>query len=269
MAELRFWGLRGSYPSCGKNNLKYGGNTTCISLEIEGKLIIFDAGTGIINLSKEYFDKFDEYHLFISHLHIDHVQGLLYFRPIFSKGKKVYIYGRGREGRSFEEMLRGFIAVDYFPVPFENMVGIEKVVEVDDRTNLGGGIEVEAMKINKHPIFGVLLFAVNYEDKKVVFATDIECSHKCNPDIIKFMQNADILLHDSTYTDENYSNFIGWGHSTFETAINNAKLAEAKELFLIHYDPNDDDGILGEREEHIMKNYKNVNMPKEGDKVSL
>jgi phosphoribosyl 1,2-cyclic phosphodiesterase len=269
MGEVKFWGLRGSYPSCNKDNLKYGGNTTCVSIEIDGKLIIFDAGTGIINLGREYFDKYDEYHLFISHVHIDHIQGLLYFRPIFSKNKKVYIYGRGREGRSFEEILRGFISIDYFPVPFENMVGIKRIIEMDKKINLGCEIEVEALKINLHPIFGVLLFALNFKGKRIVFATDIECSPKCNPDIIKFMQNADILMHDSTYTDENYSNFIGWGHSTFETAIHNAKLAEVKKLFLIHYDPNENDEILNKREEFINKNFKNVYMPKERDTISL
>lgn len=271
MAELKFWGIRGSFPTCEKNKLIYGGNTTCISIEADNKLIILDAGTGIINLSNEYFEKYDEFHIFMSHTHIDHIQGLPYFRPLYTKEKSVYIYGSGREGLSFEEIIRGFISKDYFPVPFENMTGIKKIIEIEDRdvNKIGRNLEVEALKVNKHPIFGVLILKISFGKQKIIFATDVECTYECDPEIINFMKNATVLLHDGTYTDNNYKHYIGWGHSTYQVAIKNSQLAQAEKLYIIHYDPNDNDELLENRKKLIRSRFENIYMPKEGDIISL
>lgn len=269
MNQLKFWGIRGSYPISNKKMSEFGGNTTCVSIELDGKLLIFDAGTGIINLGNELYSKYDEFHIFISHSHIDHIQGLPFFKAIYNPNKKVIIYGQGRENISFEKIIKGFISLDYFPVPFENMKGIKKIVEIGKSIKLEEHIKVEALKVDKHPVFGVLIYKIKYKNKNIVFATDIECSYDYDPVFINFIKDADILLHDSTYTDEFYEKHKGWGHSTIEMSIKNASLGNVKKLFLIHYDSSDTDEILLKREMKIKEKHKNVFMPKEGDIISL
>lgn len=270
MNKLKFWGIRGSYPQCSKDHIKYGGNTTCISMEIAGKLLIFDAGTGIIQLGKEMEDKYDEFHIFITHTHSDHIQGLNFFKPIYNKSKNVYVYGIGQNGKKLSEIIRTHFNPDYFPAHFCKLPGLKKVTEFDEYVELGKSVRVEGIRLDIHPLHGITVYKVN---SRVVFATDVEVGGEIKEEerkkFIEFVRNTEILLHDGTYREENYKGHIGWGHSTVEDAVILAEEAKAEKLYIIHYSPDDTDKILDEKYEYYREKTANIYMPKEGEWIEI
>ncbi|MFZ1082538.1 MAG: MBL fold metallo-hydrolase [Candidatus Kryptoniota bacterium] len=264
--KIKFWGVRGSIATPGASTVRYGGNTACTELRLDdGSLIILDAGTGIRTLGDELMQRNETLsaHILITHLHWDHIQGFPFFKPAFVAGNELTIVGPEAKGVKLAELIAEQMNKIYFPVKLSeveakiNFIPIKK----EDSINIQGAY-VQSFFVN-HPGF-TLGYRITQNDKTLVYISDNEpvnaeassffinreaekpdLSHAYHGDldkhILEFVKGADVLIHDATYTPEQYDGHIGWGHSDYLHALFLASGAGVKNLFLFHYDPSLDD----------------------------
>jgi phosphoribosyl 1,2-cyclic phosphodiesterase len=275
--KIRPWGVRGSIPCPGPETVHFGGNTACIELRYgpDDQLIIIDAGSGIRKLG-EFVMKNDlpkgpiKTKIFFSHTHWDHIMGFPFFIPIFVPKTEIDIYGPVTyEDEGLEEIIGGQLRYRYFPVKHSELSASIRYHPLRERSlDLGGGMKLVTKYLN-HPILclgyrfehegKVFCTAYDTEPFRNVFPTDpsdpsydeeaaIEgeaAAKEENEKILHFFKGADLLIHDSQYTRKEYlSSKIGWGHTTFEYAVNAAHKAKVKKLLLFHHDPNRSDDEL-------------------------
>ncbi len=291
--KIKFWGVRGSYPVCGKKFIKYGGNTTCLSMEIDNRLLVFDAGTGIINLGDklENNKKYNAINLFFSHTHIDHIQGLPYFLPAYSNKITMNIFASAVFEKNIEQVLKTLMSYQFFPVKFNQLSCNKKIFHINENqlfiirknknipqkyNEFHGNYNIEEDDViirmaheSNHPVGGVSIYKVEYKGRKVVFATDFEGYAGGNTKLIEFAQNADILIHDCTYNEEQYLTRKGWGHSTPLMAAENAKKAGVKKLFLTHHAPDEDENSIAHKLQTAKKEFKNTYLAYEELEIQL
>lgn len=240
--------MRGSIPSPGPETARYGGNTPCIEVRVGGERLIFDLGTGVRELGASVNGPLDA-HLFISHYHYDHLQGLPFFGPIFDPRSRFTIRGPTRNSRTVKDVLSGQMQQPFFPVTAEMVFRAQleyQAFEAGDRLTLGGA-RISAIESN-HP-GGSLAYRIDYKGKTVVYATDTEHGSDRDTQLLEFARGADVLIYDSMYTDDEYlgrtgSPKLGWGHSTWQNAIKVADEAKVGTLVLFHHDPTRTDDAL-------------------------
>ena len=287
-----FRGVRGSYPMPGPTTLRYGGNTTCQEIRAGGRLLVFDAGTGIISLGRDMMREGRNHHLalFFSHNHHDHTGGLLYFKPAYSPNTTIDIFGPMDEPGSIIESLARLSAPAVHPVQLVRMgmkfnCGILRdgslvrwapgeahpAIVPPDAPLTPEDVVVRTLQNDLHPIGGVLNFRLEYAGKSYVFATDVEGDEaKGDPRLAAFAKGADLLAHDGQFTSEEYYSLRrGWGHSTVGMAIRTARLAGAKRLAIIHHEPAYDDDKLDAMEREAKTDFPDLFFAKEGQVVVL
>ncbi|UKO98548.1 MBL fold metallo-hydrolase [Nostoc sp. UHCC 0870] len=267
---VQFWGVRGSIPSPGPHTVRYGGNTPCISMQVGGKRLIFDGGTGLHVLGQSLLRQMPiEAYLFFTHSHWDHVQGFPFFVPGFVKGNNFHIHGAiAPDGSTVEQRLNDQMLHPNFPVPLQIMqanlhfhdVHPGKPIQIDDVT-------VETASLN-HPGEAVG-YRVNWCGGAAVYITDTEhFPDRLDENVLWLARNADILIYDSTYTDDEYyspkSPKIGWGHSTWQEAVKVAKAANVKTLVIFHHDPAHDDDFLDHVGSQAFAQFPGAIMAREG-----
>jgi len=256
--KLRFWGVRGSIATPGPTTVKYGGNTTCIEVTTDnGEIIILDAGTGINPLGQKLLKQLPvTAHIFITHTHWDHIQGLPFFSPIFIPGNEIKIYG-GLDpvtNEGIERALGVQLQYSYFPIreaelnasveyntikPGESIsIGEAKITPIllsHPVLNFGYRIDCDGQSIfftgDYEPIFNI------YEPDENEYEEYQSFIDQKNQQIITAMQDVNALIIDSSYTSEEYIIKKGWGHGTYNSAIKLAKQAKAKKLFFTHHEP--------------------------------
>ena len=268
--KIRFWGVRGSIPCPGPLTQKYGGNSACIELRLgaENRTVIIDAGSGIRELGN-YLMQHDlpngpiKAEIFLSHTHWDHIMGFPYFVPIYVPGTQLKVYGPvSFEDETLEEVVGGQMKYRYFPV---NMGELRSDIEYirlreDAGRDYGNGLILTTKFLN-HPIT-TLGYRFDYQGKSFctcydfepfrnLFITDPnhpdydegmavegeEVAREQNLAMEAFFAGADLLVHDSQYTDAEFTSRIGWGHSSCEYVIGAANRAGVKKLALFHHDP--------------------------------
>lgn len=262
--RVTFWGTRGSIATPGAGTTKYGGNTSCVELRCGTDIFIFDAGTGVrplgLKLIKEFMDRPLTLHLFISHTHWDHIQGYPFFRPAYLPDTTIHIYGSGGQGRPLEKVLRGQMDADYFPVALGDMKSTVHVHEFKGKPFQIGDATIAAMYLN-HP--GMTLgYRVTYEGNSIVYATDNEPYQQTLPhlghraeagrefgqrldaEFVRFLERADLYIGDAQYTDDEYPERIGWGHSSISATVEAALAAQVRSLAFFHHDPLHDDPMV-------------------------
>ena len=242
--ELTFWGVRGSIPAPGPGTVRYGGNTSCVSLRTStGGLIILDCGTGARTLGMSLLDGpfgrgAGEASILLSHAHWDHIQGFPFFVPLYIPGNAFTIFGGGKSSSMLEGILEGQMAPQYFPVQTLKNMGatIEIVAVADGSPFLAQGCRVLA-RTNPHGRSGALAFRIESEGKAVVYASDAGYPATGPSDgAIALYRDADLLIHDSTYTPEDRARYPDRGFSSIEDAVLCATRARVKKLVLFHYD---------------------------------
>jgi phosphoribosyl 1,2-cyclic phosphodiesterase len=257
--SLQFWGTRGSIPSPGLSTTRYGGNTPCVELRTsEGWLIILDAGTGIRELGRSLLERSNGSPLsgdiFLTHAHWDHIQGIPFFAPIFRKGNHFTIWGSGSLQTSIDRVVRDQMSPVVFPVSFEELQARIDFQELSEERRSGRGYQVSAMEV-RHPggALGYRFTDGDDEARALVYVSDNELSplaryeHEDSPEwrrrFVEFTRGAAVLVHDTMYTTEEYPDFMGWGHSTYQDAVELAIEAEVERLVLFHHRPErtDDD----------------------------
>jgi len=277
MIRVRFWGVRGSIPVPGPTTVKTGGNTSCVEVRCGKNLIILDAGTGIRLLGNELVKEGKlEGHIFISHVHWDHIQGFPFFAPAFTRGNRMYLYGGRNVTTTLEEALYGQMNYPNFPVMLEHLPSEIEFHDLDEGEIItigAGDVTVENVKLN-HPN-GVYSYKIKYQGNSLVYATDTE--HYANPDakLLEFARGTDLLIYDAQYFPEEYtgesggSSKVGWGHSTNSEGARMAGLAEVKKLVLFHHDPMHTDEMVDRKEKEAGELFPETVSAREGMVIEL
>jgi len=245
--EITYWGIRGTLPVPGKETVKYGGNTSCVTLEFpRGNLFIFDAGTGIKALSDHFMEQKRsgiEAEVFISHPHWDHINALPIFDPLYVKGNSFVIHGPSHCDITMRELISAQMDGVYFPINIKEFAASVNFRDLKEETFYIDGIKIKTMLLN-HP--GQCLgYRVEYNTRSVCYVTDNEIYPKPNQfyndeyvnKLIEFVMNSDVLITDCTYDDQEYDSKICWGHSSVGQVIELADLAKIRNLHLFHHDP--------------------------------
>jgi phosphoribosyl 1,2-cyclic phosphodiesterase len=242
--EIAFWGVRGSIPAPGPATVRYGGNTSCVSLRpAGGGLIVLDCGTGARTLGMTLMEGAfgqgrGEASILLSHAHWDHIQGFPFFVPLYQPGNKFHIYGGAKSSAMLEGILEGQMAPQYFPVQtLKNMgAGIDISAIAEGNPISAAGCTVRAC-MNPHGRAGALAFRIEESGRTVVYASDAGYGAGGPPAAsIDLYRGADLLIHDSTYTPEDGRRYANRGYSTVEDAVAAAVAGGVKRLVLFHYD---------------------------------
>ena len=280
--KLTFWGTRGSGAAAGVSYQEYGGNTSCVSVEAGNELFLFDAGTGIGRLGEVLRKKgfSGEIHLFLSHLHLDHIQGLPLFSEIFNPRVRLHIYGRRPEKRSLKEQLNLVLGPPFWPVAPEDYRAEVIWHEIWPEAGCRAGFEVSpesgvplgtgSWKLSAvsavHPNGG-LLYRLETEAGSVVYGLDTELPEEFTDPFASFAANADVLIFDGTYDDAEYPGVAGYGHGTWQQAAVLAQKSGAGKVLVSHHKWERTDEELLERELQAQRMNSNISFAKEGMEI--
>lgn len=269
--DMTYWGVRGTLPVTGGRSLNYGGNTSCLTMEFpKGQFFIFDAGSGIKNLSDHLLRQKRmpmNAKIFITHPHWDHINALPFFAPLYIQGNEFEILGARHGNITMREIASAQMDGVYFPITLKEFAARvyfrnleEEVIDVD-------GIQVTT-KLLSHP--GKCLgYRVDYHGRSICYVTDNEMftedSAFYNPHyerrLAEFCHGTDILITDTTYTDEEYKSKVGWGHSCISKVVDLAHRAEVKNLHLFHHDPDQSDVHIDKKHEIASKMLSDMDSP--------
>jgi phosphoribosyl 1,2-cyclic phosphodiesterase len=246
--EVELWGVRGSIACPSPDYMTFGGNTSCVELRLGDERLILDAGTGLRNLGNLYMRSgVRRAHLLLTHTHWDHINGFPFFKPGFQSDRVFEIRAGHLGPGAVREVLAGQMAKPTFPVPLDAMrarLVFEDFV-AGDSFKLPGGISVRTAPLN-HPDRATG-YRIEYAGKAFCYVTDTE-HREGVPDqnVLGLIEGADVVLYDSTYTDEEFAQRITWGHSTWQEGIRLCRLAGARSLVIFHHDPDHDDEFLSQ-----------------------
>ncbi len=290
--KVKFRGVRGSYPIAKREFLEYGGNTSCVEVNVGGHLIILDAGTGLIDVGNELIEKYIKSSInpqdrtpvtgivLLSHIHQDHIHGFTFFRPLHIPSTVLDVYGNVNYNETLSDELAGLLFGKSFPLDLGNIAGnfnihdlnetdaiilregeppVVRRIENESDMQIGDNdVLITCYRSYAHPQEGVMIYKITYQGKSLVYATDKESYPGGDKKLANFAKDCDLIIHDAQYTTEDYLNSFtpkqGYGHSTFDMAIECKKQVNAKQLVFFHFDPSYDDEKLNQ----IKENYKNV-----------
>lgn len=275
---VKFWGVRGSRPSANKKTKIYGGNTACIQLIINNRQIILDGGTGISELGDELINKGDNLILdvFFSHFHWDHIQGLPFFKPLFSENNLIRFYGESKNNLTLPQILEEQMRAPFFPVTMEIMSAKKEFITITpfSKLNLGDGIVVSTFPL-EHPN-GCLAFKFTKDNYSIVYSTDTETmSGVKRQQYLQFINEVDLLIYDAHYSDSEYYgnddkvSKVGWGHSTWEEGIRLSREAKVGQLVLFHHREDRSDHELSMIDSTAKLQYFNSSVAREGMLIEL
>ena len=250
--KVTLWGTRGSLASPGPETNRYGGNTSCIEVRGEdGTVLVLDAGTGIRRLGDAIVEDIDRVDVLLTHLHMDHVQGLGFFEPLFRPNIDVHLWGPSSTVLDLQARLSRYLSPPLFPVRLRDL---PCQLTLHDVVSLGnfeiGPFTVEAdLVCHPGPTVG---YRIEENGASLVYLPDHEVAlgdedFPGDPDFISgigLARDADLLIHDTMFTCDEYPNYLGWGHPTLEQALAFARAAGARRLVTFHHNPGHTDAEL-------------------------
>lgn len=258
MIEVTFWGVRGTNPVSGRAFEKIGHHTSCVSVRVnQDQLIIFDAGSGLYELGREYSPSSPKVlHILLSHLHLDHIMGLPFFMPLWDKKYIVNIYSSNND---LEDVLKAkLLHPPIFPIS-ANSTNSNLIFH---KVSMGETFQIETSYIStfslNHP-GGSIGYRLDAEGRSICYITDVEHDPEfLDEKLVKFVRGTDLLIYDASYTEEEYMKRRGWGHSTHSEAAKIAKAAGVKQLALFHQNPTHDDRLSGLLERQAQALFENT-----------
>lgn len=249
--QVTFHGTRGSLPSPGSGTQRYGGNTSCVMVQNgEDQVLILDAGSGIRAAGESLPKGTRRVDVLLTHLHMDHIQGLGFFAPLYTPGVQVHIWGPPSTTRTLRKRLNRYLSPPLFPVRIRE---VPSLVRCHDVT--GDGWEIGAYKMSGHLITHpgpTLGYRIECAGRTLAYLPDHEPQLGCRNGLPRaewlsgfgIAEGADLLIHDAQYTSEEYQSRMGWGHCTAELAVRYAETVAARKLLFFHYDPSRTDDEL-------------------------
>lgn len=305
--NVKFRGVRGSYPIAKKEYLKYGGNTSCVEVNAGGHLIVLDAGTGLIDVGNELLEKYIASGtetsnrtpinavVLLSHIHHDHIQGFTFFRPLLIPSTTINVYGNVNYNESLSDELAELLFGKSFPLDLGDIAGnlnikdiaetdaiilrhgeppiIKRVERPEDLDAGEDDVVITCYRSYAHPQEGVIIYKISYKGKTLVYATDKESYLGGDKKLANFARGCNLLIHDAQYTTEDYMNsFVpkqGYGHSTFDMAIECQNQVNAEKLVFFHFDPGYDDEKLDSISEHYKGLGGKAQLAYEGLEINL
>ncbi len=246
--DVTFWGVRGSLPCSSPKHIRYGGNTSCVSVRCGSTHVVFDAGTGIRQYGQWLaLQNIDRVTLLLSHTHWDHINGFPFFAPAYDSRFELATYAGHLKDQqlSVRSVLESQMTAPTFPISLEKMLAAKRFIDFSagESISLGSQIEILTTKIN-HPN-GATGYRLNFEGKSVCYVTDTEhIPGVLSESILKLIYGADLVIYDCTYTDQEFPERISWGHSTWQEGVRLCQAAEARLLAIFHHDPDHDDAFM-------------------------
>jgi phosphoribosyl 1,2-cyclic phosphodiesterase len=247
---VRLWGTRGSVASPGADTVRYGGNTACVEVRTDDALLVLDAGTGIRPLGVSLRGSTRRIDVLLTHLHLDHLQGLGFFEPIFGSDAEIHVWGPPSTTQDLRARLSRYLSPPLFPVRLRDLGPNVSLHDVPHRPFEIGDVTVRAEAIiHPGPTLG---YRIGNHAGSMAYLPDHEPAlgaprFPLSPEWTSghdLASGADLLLHDTQYTPEGYPFRVGWGHSSTEHTWAFARQAEARTLVTFHHDPGHSDDQL-------------------------
>lgn len=263
--NISIHGVRGSIPTTSPDTQKYGGNTSCVELEADGYRLVLDAGSGMQNIRADHGFPNNRVDILLTHLHMDHIQGLGFFKPLFNPAAEIHIWGPASKSQNLRARLGRYFSPPLFPVYFRNLTSRLELHEIEDSNFTIGPFEIRSCHIlHPGPTLG---FRVQHRRGTLAYLPDHEPALGRDGMLsdLRWLSgselalDADLLLHDAQYFSNEYVDKVGWGHSTLDDALRYGSYTRVKKLLLTHHDPSHTDAALEEQFERL----------KEGSSVSF
>jgi phosphoribosyl 1,2-cyclic phosphodiesterase len=271
--QVKFWGVRGSTPTPQAGNLRYGGNTSCVEVRFGNNLFVFDCGTGFRTLGQQLESESNgkpiSAHIFVSHFHWDHIQGIPFFRPLYENSQNQFSFHSSRRTRSLQRVMEEQMASPYFPVNTSEMKAQRNFYDMEEGETRLADATMRALWLN-HPQ-GCMGFRLETRDGVLVYATDNEPGDELfDRNVRKLAEGANVLIYDSQYLPGEYeARRRGWGHSHWREAINVVMESGAQELVLFHHDPDHDDNVIDGVVQEARNYYPRVRAAAEGMEIQI
>ncbi|MGI9557833.1 MAG: MBL fold metallo-hydrolase [Solirubrobacterales bacterium] len=272
--KVKVWGARGSVPSPGPEMNRFGGNTSCVEVELRsGERLILDAGTGIRALGAAMRPDTPQINILLTHLHLDHIQGLMFFAPCFRAGATIRVWGPSSPEASLEHRIGRYISAPLSPVEVRELPCDVSFLDAPAAEWEIGGATVRAASVtHRGPTLGyritdgeeTLAYIPDHEPALGAAIDEVDTEWISGHDLAR---EADLLIHDCQYTDGEYPNHIGWGHSRISDAMTFAARCRATRTLIFHHDPLHTDDALDHFHEDARRRFDRAGG--DGDRILM
>jgi phosphoribosyl 1,2-cyclic phosphodiesterase len=249
--QVKLWGVRGSVAVPDRRMMGYGGNTACVEVKLsDGSEIVLDAGTGIRGLSADSGRETGRIHVLLTHLHLDHIQGLLFFAPLFDPHVEVVVYGPPSAGGGLGQRLARYLSAPLSPVELRELPANVSFGACPDEEWEIGSARLRASTVHHRGV--TVGYRISENGRTLCYIPDHEPALGASIDASEpewlsgytLAHDASVLIHDGQYTGAEYDQRVGWGHSRIEDAVAYAARVGAQRTLLFHHDPDHDDDTL-------------------------
>lgn len=269
---IKFWGVRGSIACPSPEHIRYGGNTSCIEVEAGSYRFVLDAGTGIRRLGQAFLrSDVRTLHLLLTHTHWDHINGFPFFAPAYSRNRQIHIMaGHLATSGGVQGVLANQMNNPTFPVPLSALEAdlVFEDFKAGESFNLYPEIKIRTAPLN-HPN-NATGYRIEYGGRSLCYVTDTEhVPGQLDQNILGLIEGADVVIYDSTYSEEEYPKHVGWGHSTWNEGVRLCRAAGARKFVMFHHDPEHTDTIMDDMGRQARQAWADTEVAQEGMVISL